>query len=196
MNTDAARRPSDPTDDGPVSEPSMRRIGGPLAIAGMTLGMLTWPIAFNLGAYGEVLYEDIFQIVVASSILLVVTLVRPAYRRPWSWLVSLALAAPLAWFAAAAMIAGSTSEAMEEPVFVLALVIIAVISVPLTLQLLIGLFTPELTQTRSRRLTFSVVAIVVAVGLVGFTFGRNNDRFMRCLDFAIAGAAEPENCAP
>jgi len=178
------------------AESSTGPIGGPLAIASMTLGLLTWPIAFNLGAYGEVLYDDIFRVLVASSILLVITLVNPAYRRPWSWLVSLALAAPLLWFVAAAVIAGSTSEAMEEPVFVVALVIIAVVSVPMTLRLLIHLFTPELTRTGSRRLTLSIVALVVAVGLVGFAFGRNNDRYMTCSDFALAGASEPENCAP
>jgi hypothetical protein len=132
-------------------ESGSRPIGGQLAIASMTLGLLTWPIAFNLGAYGEVLYDDVFRVLVASSILLVITLVNPAYPQPLNWLVSIALAAPLIWFVAASAIAGSTSEAMEEPVFVVALAAIALVSVPITLRLMIHLFTPELTQTGSCR---------------------------------------------
>jgi len=177
------------------AEASRRHIGGPLAIAAMTLGLLTWPIAFNLGAYGEVLYDDIFRVIVAASILLVITIVNPAYERPWRWLVWIALAAPLVWFVAAAVIAGSTSEAMENPVFVVSLAVIALVSVPITLHLLVELFTPELTRTGSRRLTLSIVALVAVVGLVGFTFGLNNDRYMTCSDFALAGASEPDNCA-
>ena len=39
------------------------------------------------------------------------------------------------------------------------------------------------------------VALVAVVGILGFIVGRENDRFLTCSDFAIAGSAEPENCA-
>lgn len=171
-----------------------RRVGGPLAVAGVTLGLLTWPIAFNLGAYRAVLYDDVFRVVVASSILFVITLVNPAYPAPWKWVVPVALASPLAWLIAASIVVGSTAEAMERPVFVVTLGLIGLISVPITLRLLVDLFTPDLTSAGSRRLTLSIVALVAVVALIGFAFGRNNHRYMTCSDFAIAGAAEPENC--
>jgi hypothetical protein len=175
---------------------SALRVRGPLAVAGVTLGLLTWPIAFNLGAYGQVLYDDVFRVMVAATILFVVTLINPAYPGPWRWLVSIALAAPLAWFLAASIMVGSTSEALDRPVFVLALGLILLFSLPITLRLLVDLFTPELTSERSRRLTLSIVALVAVVGILGFAFGRNNHRYMTCGDFAIAGAAEPDNCQP
>ena len=172
------------------------RVRGPLAVAGMTLGLLTWPIAFNLGAYRQVLYDDIFRVLVAATILFVVTLINPAYPSPWRWLVSIALAAPLVWFLAASIIVGSTSEAIERPVFVILLVLIGLVSEPITLRLLVDLFTPELAAARSRRLTLAIVGLVAVVGILGFAFGRNNHRYMTCGDFAIAGAAEPDNCEP
>lgn len=175
---------------------SQLRVRGPLAVAGVTLGLLTWPIAFNLGAYRQVLYDDIFRVLVAATILFVVTLINPAYPRPWRWLVSIALAAPLAWFLAASIIVGSTSEAMDRPVFLVAFGLILLVSLPITLRLLVDLFTPELTTERSRRLTLSIVGLVVVVGILGFTFGRNNHRYLTCGDFSIAGAAEPDNCEP
>ena len=168
-------------------------VGGPLVVATLTVGLLTWPIAFNLGAYRVVLYDDIFRLLVASSILLVVVLINPAYPSPWNWVVAIALAAPLAWFVAAVALVGSTGEALDRPAFVVALSAILLVSVPVTLRLLVHLFTPELAE--GRRMTLGVVAVVAAVAIIGFVFGRHNPRFMTCEDFTIAGAAEPDNCA-
>ena len=56
-------------------------------------------------------------------------------------------------------------------------------------------FVPEVAASRYRRPTLSMLALVAVVGSIGFTFGRNNDRFMTCPDVAIASAAEPDNCA-
>ena len=67
-------------------------------------------------------------------------------------------------------------------------------SQPITLRLLVDMFTPELTQAGSRRMTLAIVSLVAAVGLIGFAVGRENDRFMSCADFAIAGSSEPKNC--
>ena len=50
----------------------------------MTLGLLTWPLAFNLGEYGDIFYDDIFRVVVASlSILFLITIANSGYPSPW-----------------------------------------------------------------------------------------------------------------
>jgi hypothetical protein len=172
-----------------------RTIGAPLALAAVTLGLLAWPIAFNLGAYGEIFYDNIFQVVVASSILFVITIVNGGYDAPWNWLMRIALAAPLFWLLAAAYVTGSTSAALDRPLFVVALVLILLVSVPLTLRLLVDMSMPELTKAGSRRVTASIVALVAVVGAIGFAVGRENPRFLTCTDFSVAGASEPENCA-
>ena len=159
----------------PVPTESARErpaVGGPLALAAVTLGLLAWPIAFNLGAYGEIFYDNIFQVVVASSILFVITTVNGSYDTPWNWLIRIALAAPLGWLLAAAYLVGSTSEALDRPAFAVALILILLVSVPLTLRLLIDMSMPELTESRSRRVTASVVALVIFVGAIGFVVGR------------------------
>jgi len=173
-----------------------RRITGPLAVTSVTLGLITWPLAFNLGAYGEVFYDDVFRIVVASSVLFVITFVTPPYRSPWIWVVRAALISPLAWLLTAAFVAGSTSEALDRPAFVAWLIAIFVVSVPISLRLLIDLFTPEVSELPDRRPALALAALVVVVGIIGFSAGRNNDRFLTCYDFAVAGSSEPENCAP
>jgi hypothetical protein len=178
-----------------ASQTGRRPVGGPLAVAAVTLGLVTWPIAFNLGAYGEIFYDDIFRVVVASSILFVIVAVNPPYSAPAIWIVRAALALPLLWVLVSGYVVGSTSEAMTRPVFVAWLVLVAVVSVPITLRLLVDLFTPDVSRTGSRRLTVSIVLLVAAVAAIGFTAGWQNPRFMTCADFAVAGSSEPENCA-
>jgi len=173
-----------------------RRITGSLAVTCVTLGLITWPLAFNLGAYGEVFYDDIFRIVVASSVLFVITTVTPPHPSPWIWVVRAALISPLAWMLTAAFVVGSTSEALERPEFVIWLVAVVIVSVPFSLRLLIDLFAPELAEHADRRSALALAALVVAIGVIGFSAGRNNDRFLTCYDFAVAGSSEPDNCDP
>lgn len=177
------------------SETRSRAVGGPLAVASVTLGLITWPIAFNLGAYGEVFYEDVFRFVVASSILLVIVGFSPPYSAPTIWFVRAALASPLLWVVVSGYVVGSTSEAMNRPGFVLWLIAVAVVSVPITLRLLVDLFAPDVSHSGSRLLTGSIVLLVIVVGIAGITAGWQNPRFMTCADFTVAGASEPANCA-
>lgn len=186
--------PKPPDDALAEADGTRRRVGGPLALTGVTLGLLTWPIAFDLGAYGEIFYDDIFRVVVAASVLFVITLANPIYPSPWVWLVRAALAAPMLWLLTAAWVEGSTTNALNRPVFVVWMVLILLVSVPLTLRLLMDMFMPELTSAASRKILSSIVALIAAVGAIGFVVGRENDRFMTCSDFSIAGSAEPENC--
>lgn len=168
---------------------------GPLAVAAVTLGLVVWPIAFNLGAYRDVFYDDIFRLVVVSSILCVVTVVTRPYPPVRLILVAGALIAPLAWFAAAGYVVGSTSEAIERPGFAAWLIVIVVVSVPLTIRLLLDLFLPDLTASTDRRIIVAMVGLVVLVGVIGYATGANNPRFMKCKDFTVAGSSEPDNCA-
>jgi len=188
---------SQTTPESPRTDANDRRAraGGPLALTAVTLGLITWPIAFNLGAYGEVFYTDVFRVVVASTILFVITCVTPVYPPPWIWLVRAALIAPMLWLLTAAWVEGSTSAALDRPLFVVWILMILLVSVPITLRLLIDMFMPELTMATSRRLLWSIVALAVVVSAIGFVVGRENDRFLTCADFSVAGSAEPDNCA-
>jgi hypothetical protein len=186
---------TDPESPQTESDERRSRTGGPLALTAVTLGLITWPIAFNLGAYGEVFYTDVFRVVVASTILFAITCFAPVYPTPWIWLVRAALIAPMLWLLTAAWLEGSTSAALDRPLFAIWIVIILLVSVPITLRLLIDMFMPELSGAASRRMLWSIIGLAVVVGGAGFVVGRENDRFLTCGDFSVAGSAEPDNCA-
>jgi hypothetical protein len=182
------------TDDEIAAKSRGVSMDGPLSLAAVTLSLVTFGLAFNLGAYDVVFYQDVMKLVVAATTLLVVTFVSPSGRSPTRWMTRVALASLPAWFVTAVIVHGSTGEALRQTGFKIWLALSALTAVPLTLELLVEMFTPEVRQLRNRRLAI-LVAVVVVVGAAGFVVGREHPRFLTCSDFAIAGAAEPESCA-
>lgn len=169
---------------------------GPAAVATVSLSLVVWPIAFNLGAYGEVFYDDVFRLVVAAAAAFAIGAVASPYQGWRRWFSQTALAAPALWFALAVTLFDSTAAAASDPVLGGLGLLVAVVAVPMVLKLLMDLFTPELSSTRiSARLAYAA-AVVVLVASAGFAVGANNDAFMTCDDFKVAGADQPSNCAP
>jgi hypothetical protein len=169
---------------------------GPAMLAALTLSLLAFPVAFNLGAYDQVLYPDVFRIMVASLVLLGITFLAPAYQGPRLWLTRVALASPTVWALACVVVAGSTGEATGRPFFIGWLALIVVISVPVTLVMLLDMYNPGIRTERNRRILLWLTGIVLVVVSGGYVAGAHNDRLMTCGDFAIAGSAEPSGCAP
>jgi hypothetical protein len=167
---------------------------GAAAIGCVTLALLAFPIAFNLGAYDVVLYPDVFRIIVAACALVCVSFFSPTYTGRRLWFTRVVLAAPALWVAGAVVVLGSTADATDDPVFIVWLVGVMVVSVPVTLLMLLDMFSPDLASHRNRQITVLVTVVVIIVALAGYLAGANNDRIMTCADFAIAGSAEPEGC--
>jgi len=180
-----------PDEETPVG--SLTSVGA-LSLAAVTLSLITFPLAFNLGAYDVVFYQDVMKLVIAASTLLGLTFLGPNSHSRTTWMTRAALASLPAWFLAAAVVHGSTGEALDHAVFKVWLLVSTITSVPLTLKLLVQMFTPEVGQLRNRRLA-ALLALVVVVSGVGFVFGREHPRFLTCNDFSVAGSAEPEGCA-
>jgi hypothetical protein len=166
-----------------------------VAVASVTFSLLAFPIAFNLGAYGAVLYPDVFRAVVASFVLLCVSFRYPTYRGSRVWFTRVWLASPTIWFVCATLTAGSTGAAMARPIFAIWLVVTIAVSVPLTLKLLVDMFAPEIRDRRDPGPAVWVAVVVGVVAVMGYSAGAFNDRIMTCDDFVVAGASQPSSCA-
>jgi hypothetical protein len=183
--------------DGPEarSRPDRHRTYGPAAVAVVTIALTAWPIAFNLGAYDAVFYQDVFQIVVVSTVAFAIVLVRSPYDGLALWFTRIALAAPAVWLTGVVLLFDSLGEAVDNLVYGLLGLVIAVVSIPTVLRVLVELFTPEVELLENRRVLALTVGIVAFVAIAGFAIGRNNDAFLTCDDFKIAGSDQPTNCA-
>ncbi|MGI9585602.1 MAG: hypothetical protein ACR2N7_08435 [Acidimicrobiia bacterium] len=168
---------------------------GPAAAALLTVSLATWPIAFNYGAYGAVFYQDVFQLVVVATVGFVLTVAKPHYRGSRLWFARVALVAPLLWIALAVFLFDSLGAAISNPVYAIAGLMSAIVSVPVVLRLLIDMFARDLTTMSDRNMLATGIAVVVLIATVGFIVGKNNDAFLTCNDVKVAGSDQPANCA-
>jgi len=168
---------------------------GPFAIAVVTISLVAYPIAFNLGAYGLVFYEDVFQFVVAATAGLGVSILASPYTGRRRWLVNAALGAPALWLLVATIFTDSVSDAVTNPILGPAGLVVAVVSIPTVLRMLIDMFVPGFRSYTDNRLLFGGLAVVVVIAAAGLYMGAANDRFLTCEDFKIAGSDQPKNCA-
>jgi hypothetical protein len=162
-------------------------------VAAIALGLITWRVAFNLGAYGTVFYEDIDGVIVASTIALVASFLGPQRLRARAWPGRVLLAAPMIWTIVALILTGSLTAAESSPAFVALGIIIGVTSVPYILLLLARVVVPSLEIVHGRRLA-ALVLVTALVAAGGWLTGYHNDRFMTCNDFKVAGQDLPGNC--
>lgn len=169
---------------------------GPFAAAIVTISVVVWPIAFNLGAFRAVFYQDLFRFVVIATAGLAVSLLSSHKTGGQRWYVNLGLAGPLIWLTLAATFTDSTADAATNPILGSLALVIGVVSVPTVLKLMADMFVPGLHAYENKRLLFGGLAVLVAMGATGYFVGVNNDFFLNCSDFKVAGSDLPENCDP
>jgi hypothetical protein len=170
------------------------RPAGLRAFFATTIGasLLVWDLAFSLGAYHTVFYYRLFQILVASTVLLVgaVVLHRDVKARPWMLAL---LAIPFLWLISRVVAPfGRGSDANH--VVDLVLIGLTLASVPFTLWAVARILSPDYFELPAPRLKTAAVAIIVLVGVTGFLVGQFNYDFTTCHDYVIAGDDEPSNC--
>ena len=178
------------------ADPSAVGRYGPFAIAVVTISLVVFPIAFDLGAYRQVFYEDVFRFVVAATAGLSVSLLATPYRGWRCWSTNAALAAPALWLVAATAFTDSVADAATNPVLGSAALVVGIVSIPTVLRMLIDMFVPGFRSYTDKRLLVGGLAAMVAIAVPEYLIGANNDRFLTCDDFKVAGSNEPDNCAP
>lgn len=180
------------TEEGSSGPETNWTLGG-LSLAALTLGLIAFPLGFNLGAYDVIFYYDVMKVVVAAMILFAVTFFSKGGRPSVTWLMRIALVSLPLWFAAAAAFEGSTGQAMDRLGYQLWFAASLLVSVPLTLKLMVDMFTPEVRGLRNQRILI-LVAVVSLTGVLGFIAGDQHPRLLVCDDFSVAGASEPDGC--
>jgi hypothetical protein len=158
----------------------------------IAVSLLVWDLTFTLGAYHTVFYSWLFQILVASTVLLLGALVlrRDVRVRPWMLGV---LAIPLLWLISRGVAPfGRGSDANH--VVDLILIALTLASVPFTLIALARVLSPDYFELPARRLKAAAVAIIVLIGVTGFLVGQFNYEFTTCHEYDVAGNDEPSNC--
>lgn len=147
-------------------------------------------LAFNLGAFNTIFFDQLLTVWVLATIVLVGSLV--SNLPPQNWWGRALLVLPSGWILGAWW-AGPTAEDTAGNVVFGVTIAITLVSLPFIVWVMISAINPDFLQLpRSNRIT--IIVAVLAFVAVGYAMGARNDFFLNCDDFKISGNDLPANC--
>lgn len=152
-----------------------------------------WGGAFELGVWGEIFYQRLFNTWVISLAVVLSIWLLPGKQAPVNLVGKIAIAFPTIWL----FLAFTSERIFQISLLDLVLfwvgIIISVLCLPYFIFVLVSLLDAE-PLSLERRLFLSMIIITAAVAILGYLLGSNHQLLLTCQDFAIAGDAVPTNC--
>jgi hypothetical protein len=149
---------------------------------------------FELGAYGELFYSrkiTAWSTVTAALVALSVIPRRITGVKIWQLCV---LAIPSVWAVLAQILGSHTGGQITRPVLFTLATLSYVFCLPYAIYLVVQIINPDLLKISSWKPRMAVIGIGILFVLLGYVGGRNNDWFMTCEKFEIAGDTPPASC--
>lgn len=178
------------TDDvAPASRSRRRDI--PLGVISVGMAVGVWWPAFTLGAWGELFFDTLLTLWVASTAAFVFVLIerRPVGRR---LLRAFLLLLPSVWLVFS-FIDFDTTDLVTFIASAIALLVVLVAS-PLTVWVLARIMWPDFGENSTIRQRWLIVGVVVGIGVAAFLLGLNQEHFLTCREFTVSGNSEPPGC--
>lgn len=163
-------------------------------LASVALALATWSIAFNLGVYQIIFFNHLFFVWVASTATLIAGIFLRQDDAFFDTITLLALLVPSAWLLTEMLLpTDQTDVSALMNIWLFVMQIATVLSLPYLAFTLLYLTQPD-TFVLPRRLQGGLVAVVLAMTLLGYVLGSNHRLFLTCHDFQISGNDTPINC--
>lgn len=170
------------------------RYGTPAERAALLISVasasVAFMLAFNLGAYGEVFFDQIFTVWITATLVFLGSIFTKL--PPNSWPSRLVLLLPSVWILTA-WIDNPRTEDMGESVLLWLTLIVTLVALPFAAWILISTINPDFRDL-ARNYKFVVGAVVVVAFAAGYLIGARNDVLLTCDDFKISGNDLPANC--
>lgn len=165
-------------------------------VAAILVALTVWPVAFAIGAYGQVFYSLLLQIWVVSLVALIAGLYIGALgdgRRFLTQKDMLLLALPSLWLLIE-VLADAFPSALLHGLRLALTALTGLLALPHIIRILLRATLPQATELDNPRLDRGLIMLTVAVALIGCLAGRYNNLIVTCEDFVIAGDDPPANC--
>ncbi len=159
----------------------------------ITLGISVWDLTFNYGVYRTVFYHKIFIIWIASISLFLACIILPRHLLPLRTWGLLILIFPSLWVALGWIDLQNDMPIIGTAILAV-LIIILVFCLPYMIYVIASITDPEIVDIPNKRLRYGLVLIAVIVGILGFSIGNYQDRFLTCHQFEVSGDYVPEKC--
>ena len=158
------------------------------------LSTAIWGIAFNLGAFKTIFYNEVFAAWVAVSAILLATIFIADKDAPIPWWGTVLMAIPTVAIMVRTANSTDKAESIPDPLVLLLSAFAFLVCLPYAIFVAVNIVNADLLQLPGLRLKIALVTIVLLVGVIGFLVGAQNYRLLTCGDFSISGNALPPNC--
>ena len=158
--------------------------------ATIVLALASWPVSFNLGAYGEVFYNNVLTIWIASLAALLAGAVigkTSDGETYFTWWGCALLLIPTMSLTSAFW---SETLPFLVPVFDWGILL----SLPYIAYILLMVSAQDALELKDNRLIIWLIVGFICLNLLSFTAGVYNYVFLTCDDFTTAGDEAPSNC--
>ena len=158
----------------------------------ITVSVTIWDLSFNLGAFGEVFFGQIFTAWVASSATFLGCLLLPKNQSPVDRKGLIIMELPTV-----AIILTFLVNINVNPLLGLLRKAIAifsyVVSLPYSIHVVFSITQEDIVKL-SRTMTIKLVTIAAIVSMMGYLVGSHNYLLLSCHDFKVSGNDLPDNC--
>ena len=161
-------------------------------LTAVAVSLTVWDLSFNLGAFGEVFFGQIFTAWVTSSATFLGCLLLPKNQSPVDRKGLIIMAVPTFTLILTFLI-----NVYANPLLRLLRIAIAmfsyVVSLPYSIYIVFSLSHEDIVKL-SRQMTIKLVTIAALMGIIGYSLGRHNYLLLSCYDFKVSGNDLPTNC--
>jgi hypothetical protein len=151
---------------------------------------------FQIGAWGEMFYNRPMGAWAVVTGMLLALLLTPKQKLPIAPKYLLVLVIPSVWIVLKMFMMESTAGEIFHPVLFGLGVVTYLFCLPFAIYLIIEIINPSLLVLEGWKPKVSLICILLIMFLTGFAIGKNNDLFINCEDFTLAGDTPPANCRP
>ncbi len=163
-------------------------------LSSVAIATSVWGIAFNLGAFKTIFFDDLFTVWVVATAVLLALLFIPSGRKILRWYSILILLSPTFWLLFNYLEMSSTLTPAAESFVLFLGIVIGIICLPYSIYLVITILNPDLISLKGKAIKIRIISVGLIIALVGFFVGSNNNMFLTCEDFKISGNDLPANC--
>lgn len=176
----------------PPASAAREHVDGRFGVVMVAMAVIVWWPAFTLGAWETIFFPQLFALWAAATAAFVFVLVerRPVGARLWRAFV---LLLPSVWLLVTLFTPEETTDLVVLIVDLVAIVTV-LLGLPFTMWVLVRIMWPDLGGHTSWRTRWLVIGVVVGVAIVSYLIGLNQDRFLTCEEFTIAGNSPPPGC--
>jgi hypothetical protein len=161
----------------------------------LTLAYPMFGAGFELGAYGELIYErKITAWAVVTAVWLGFGLVPRTQTGIRNWQL-FALAVPCLWLLMVGFISAADGVAITRPIVFMLGLVSYLLCFPFAVYLVVKVVNPELLNLQGWKPKAGILAIALLFIVAGYLIGGHNYLFLGCDDFEVAGNMLPGNCS-